>query len=549
MKRKTIIRCGSKALTVAVVEDFNGESKIVDVLCEKIIPTSDTSTAWMDAVSAALEKIPLKIRYNTDIIIPPNFEVFIKLIKIPHASNGNFKQALHFEFNHAFGGGSSQWVYDSFRPDPKSDSAYCFAMHRSFIENFIDRLLRAHVDFRYMCPEHLLNNVALRSKNKTDCLSLHIGKTVSSVSFVGKNFTHVKNFNIAGDWINRKIAEAADIEYDEAEKRKRDLATTSEDKNVSNASFIAYYLTQFAQRLHVEVKKSELYYCSRFKENPVSDVIISGNGGNYDQVLSTFGQSIAGRVVRDFDIFRDCLGSDLSDDVVYPIKQCLGAFYGAMVCLSNKNIRSVNLFSDDLQDQLIFQRNSPKYMMIIVACVLFMLLCYGFLRSNVTFLEGKKQVLIEKSEEVDRNIANYNKTYDVYSDLIGGIDSIKSIYDGQSSMIDMLNDLQNVVLDIGYAWIDSFNWKNIYISSKTNLSTLGTSDPKLIKITVKRFFENGFTGEKEQQDVVDSLIFKISNLKFVEKIDTVLLEASTDKILKISFNIILKRECGVFFNE
>lgn len=551
MKKKTIIRCGSKSLTAAVFQDFNGVPKIVDVISIKLEPKSDSEEDWLLSLSGALEKIPLNVRYNTEIVVPPNSDVFIKLIKIPHSSSLNFKQALQFEFNHAFRGGTNEWVYDVFQPNEQSDSAYCFAMHRIFIEKFLDCLLRAHVDFKYLCPEHLLNNFALKSKGIYDAVCVHIGKKSSAVTFVGKRFSHVKNINIAGDWINHKISEAADVDYDVAEKRKLDLAVGSSEKNITDSSFIVYYLTQFAQSLYSEIKKSELYYCSRFAEAPVSTVVISGNGGNYEQVNAVFKEKLKGNVISDFSIFSDCLDESLTDDKKNIIKQCIGAFYGGALCLFLQNMQPVNLFSDDLQDQLIFQRNSPRYMILIITFVIFMLLCFKFLSKNVAFLEDKKISLIEKSKAADRNITNYNEMLVSYSSVIKGIDNLKQVFDSQSEWINIFAQVQNVMAKAGNTWINEIDWCDYMprVSKKNISQDSCIKSDRSFKLTLKRFNDQKNSGESSVKNIINSLISDIENLSFVSSVRDVQLNKESDEILQISFEIVLKEKFGVFSNE
>ena len=542
MKKRTIIRCGSKVLTAAVLQDFNGIPRIVDVISVELTPKSDSSDDWLVAVGEALEKIPVHVRYNTEIVVPPNFEVFVKLIKIPHSNSLNFKQALQFEFNHAFRGGVDEWVYDVFQPNKKSDSAYCFAMHRLFVEKFLDCLLRAHVDFNYLCPEHLLNNFALKSKGIHDAVCIHIGKKVSAVTFVGKQFSHVKNISIAGDWINNKISEAADIEYDAAEKRKLDLALDSAGKDVNDSSFIIYYLTQFAQTLSSEIKKSELYYYSRFAELPITKIIVSGNGGNYEQVNSIFEEKLKCSVISDFSIFSDCLDSSLADDKRNLIKQCLGAFYGGALCLFSKDMTTVNLFSEDLQDQLVFQRNSPRYMVLVITFVVFMMLCFKFLASNVVFLEDKKLAFIEKSKECDRNIENYNKMFSAYSCITQGIDSLKQVFDTQAMWINVFSQLQNVMSKAGNTWIDQFEWRDCapHIAKNNNAQASGSASSKSIKLTLKHFNDKNFSTENAVKCAVDSLMLDIGKMDFASIVKDVQLKKESDEILQISFEIVLK---------
>ena len=218
MSEHVIMRCGANAISVAKV---TRDCIITDVSFYSITNDPigiDDAAEWLKLFAQAINKIPKNIRRSISFVIPPNKHTVISYINIPDVTDKSKKEAFQFECNGLFPGGKDEWDWDIYQPFDGSNYAYVFGIRHTFAEQFVDILLRNKIQFKYIYPEVLLNNIAVKQ-----CLNIagsvivaNVGSQVSVLSCLSHSAEYLRNVSISSSDLTRTIADAQKISIEQS---------------------------------------------------------------------------------------------------------------------------------------------------------------------------------------------------------------------------------------------------------------------------------------------------------------------------------------------
>jgi hypothetical protein len=458
MKDNVIMRCGTNFVTLVM---FNDSGVFTDAISYPIHHDGSGDEAWLTALSHTIDGIPSDFRFNTLLVIPPNNNIFVKCVELPEVSSDNCNQALKFEFKRNFPGNEEDWIWDTCNHEIGGNWAFIVAMQRIFAERLLDVLLRRKVNFSYLCPEVVLNAIAMQeqAKNFENTMLLHIGSNSSLIAINGKDSRqHIRIIPLAFDWVDEQISASQKIPQKDARKIKLDYAQNL-SQSASGLTFVTYYIKQFANKIQQELKRSELFFCKTFKQAAVRKIVMSGKGVDivtFLEIMSEFNSNatieIAGKSVS--GSYQAAMGEDkqriLSNNVF--------AYVGAVSCILTNTTKLINLFSENFKNQISFQRRHPSYMAAMVTVIFASILGLKLLLQQVSLLESKKFALEAKLRESTIDSQKYHEAITSERKIRDSIVKIKGALYSQDAWINLFNDLHQSIKILKTSWIDSVTW-------------------------------------------------------------------------------------------
>ncbi|MDR0595652.1 MAG: hypothetical protein LBF94_03115 [Puniceicoccales bacterium] len=533
MRNSVIMRCGTNYVALAM---FNDKGKFTNALSYPIRHSGSGDEEWLAALSKTIEGISADLKLNTILVIPPNNKIFVKYLELPEVEKDNYRQALKFEFQRNFPGNEEEWIWDTYHHQEKNNGAFVVAMQRIFAERLLDVLLRQKVNFSYLCPEIVLNAIALQEyvKDSQNTMLLHIGSETSLISVNGKNAHHMRVIQLAFDWVDDQISNSQQIPAPDARKIKLEYVQKL-SQSPAGLTFITYYIKQFANKMQQELKRSELFFCRTFGQSPVKRIILSGKCVdivtfsdvivelNTDTKVETVGKMM-------LEIFDKSLNEAKRDILSHNIF----AYLGANLCISKDRTSLINLFSEDFKNQISFQRRHPIYMAAMVIIVFASILGLKLLSQKVNLLELKKLALEARLRESSLDTQKYNEAIMTERKLRDSIVKIKGALYSQDTWINLFNDLQQSIKFLKTSWIESFKW---------NDSTDGEGRD-VVHVVVKIFMNEQRQFDDISNDIEQFLTSLKESRDIVETANTVISPAE-NSVLTFSFDIKLNQNSQI----
>jgi hypothetical protein len=524
------MRCGAKSVVLVEADgggtilsasayemDFNSE---IDILTEE----------WLHAFAKAVALIPKKIRKRVQLVIPPNNEVFVRHVHIPDVTEKSAGEAFRFECEREFVGGNADWCFDIYHMNGRINHAFAMAIHKTFLDRIVDILLRNGVHFSYVCPEILLNTIALNGcvEAPMNSMLVHIGATSSYVSCIGSDAEYFRTLPISGMVLNRTICDARKVSAARADELQLEFLGQGDSEN---RVFMTYYAKQFAQKLRQEIKKSELFYCRTFGQNPIGRLYLTGSRCGLYRYFKTEDDV---ELIEMFDSMKGRIGGGVTAGEIDILRDNIGTFIGAANCLRENRKDVLNLFAVDFSDQVEFQRQHVSYLLILVVISLLTLAGLKILKKDVIDLSTKRDMLSARMLEIDVDVARYAEVLREKTESHEFIKNAKLTIASQVAWAGILNELQAKIKALRMAWIDSLSW---------NTKKDGNGRDK-ISLVVKMFVVDDAAKSAANErisDFIESLgdgaIGTIENVKMLQ---------ANKYVLSFSFDIAIREQSGIF---
>ncbi|MDR1433489.1 MAG: hypothetical protein LBI61_04115 [Puniceicoccales bacterium] len=529
MGGNVVMRCGMDSVVLAEVDGSGGLSNVQSYAVAFDRERGNTED-WLQAFAKTVTGIAKETRQKIALIIPPNSEIFIKHLKIPELGEKSAREAFRFECEHAFPGGSEEWSWDIYQTGEQTTHAFGVAIRRVVSERIIDILISNKIQFSYICPEIFLNTVAIQ--NYTDSpqnsMVVHIGNASAYLTCIGSNVEYFRVLPIAGSHLTKTIAEAQKLSEARAESLQVEFL---ENPANENRTFMAYYAKQFSQKLRQELKKSELFYCRTFKQNPTAKLYITGSRG---KLYEFFKAEEGAEVVDMFEALKNSIGTCIGEAEIDLIKRNIGAFVGAAYCLKNGQAKPLNLFSADFSDQVEFQRQHLGYLLVMVLLTLAALTGLKVLTKDAINLGSAKAAMEAKLFETNIDIARYSAAREARDEVKAFIENTKAALDSQAAWVDFLNDLQLGLQALQTAWIESFTWVD---------KTDGTGATN-VEIVAKMLFVDD--ASKFANGKIEKFISSLAEMKGVEHVGNIRTLARNGHSLSFAFDLALRKQSEIF---
>lgn len=524
MSEHVIMRCGANAISVAKV---TRDCIITDVSFYSITNDPigiDDAAEWLKLFAQAINKIPKNIRRSISFVIPPNKHTVIGYINIPDVTDKSKKEAFQFECNGLFPGGKDEWAWDVYQPFDGSNYAYVFGIRHTFAEQFVDILLRNKIQFKYIYPEVLLNNISVKQ-----CLNIagsvivaNVGSQVSVLSCLSHSAEYLRNVSISSSDLTRTISDAQKISIEQSVRLQDEFFGGKEN---DNSALMAYYIKQFIQRLSQEIKRSELFYCRTFQQSPVSTIILTGKARKLcrhfrhdDNVNIIDVSEISSRYIAISD-------HEKSEH----IKENICSFIGAAYCINNKRTNFLNSLVSNFVNQSEFQRQNIGYLLLAVAVTLIELTALKICSKDVLALEVEKEALSAKLVEMNTDSIRFREASNAAKKYHQFIHGVKMSFDSQAEWSKILHILQSKIAELKTAWIDSMEWNDENVGNGR----------QCIHFVMKQWIED--PGMKKQyNDCLESFIEKLSDNDIIDHVENLAIDDDDDTVISLSFDVILR---------
>jgi hypothetical protein len=523
------MRCGTNYVTLVA---FNGDRKFTEALSYPICHDGSGDEAWLAALSKAIDGIPSDFRLNTALVIPPNNKIFVKYLELPEVERDNHRQAIKFEFQRNFPGNEEEWIWDTYHREAADRGAFVVAMQRIFAERLLDILLKRKVNFSYLCPEIILNVIALqeRTEGLQNTMLLHIGSETSLISINGKGAQYMRVVPVAFDWVDNQISTSQQIPVPDARKIKLEYVQKLSQNSVG-LTFVAYYIRQFVGKMQQELKRSELFFCRTFGQAPVTKIVISGKCveiATFSDVLSELNASTKIEIANQLagDVFDSLLDGGKRNILLHNIF----AYIGASSCILGHRTKLINLFSENFKNQISFQRRHPSYMAAMVTLVFASILGFKLLSQQVKLLEFKKLALEAKLRESTLDAQKYHEAIASEHRLRDSMVNIKHCLYSQNAWIGLLSDLQQSIKFLRTSWIDSLKWSDSV-----------DHDSYVIHVVVKMFLDE----QRESDEIannIEQFLASLEQSSSVAKTMGTVISPAENNILTFSFDIRLAQD-------
>ncbi|MDR2737792.1 MAG: hypothetical protein LBB18_02505 [Puniceicoccales bacterium] len=523
-----VVRCGARSIILAEIDEdgaiLSAESRSVDVGSD----IEYSSEAWLQAFAKTVAQLPKKTRKRIVLITPPNVEVFIKQLRIPEVTEKSVQEAFRFECEHEFPGGAEEWCWDIYQAKNQNQCALGIAIRRAFSERFVDVLIRNKIQISYICPEILLNTVAVQNNvdSAANSIVLHVGEYSSHLACLGDNVEYFRMLPVAAGHLTKTVAELQKISISQAEKLQSEFM---ENKESENRAFMTYYAKQFVQKLNQELKKSELFYCRTFRQPPTTKLYLTGHKRKLYSLLSSDDRNM--KIIDLFDVLKKNIAPGVSGEEVEIIGQSIGTFVGAAHCLRNKQTGLLNLFSADFSNQVDFQRQHLGYLLVFIAFTLLALTGMKALKKDVLSLATKKTELEAKLLEASIDTARYEELSKERTELRAFIENTKFAFYSQYAWADLFNEIQSKIEILETAWIESLSWED----------RKDDGDHDRIKVLAKMLVIDD-VAKKSAGELVENFIKSIGKMDSADGLDNVHIYQHDENILAFSFDIRLKQQ-------
>lgn len=523
MSEHVIMRCGANVISVAKV---TRDCVVTDASFYSITDNPvgvDDAAEWLELFAQAVNKIPKNIRRSVSFVIPPNKHVVVSYINIPDVTDKNKKEAFQFECSGLLPGGKDEWEWDIYQPFDGSNYAYVFGIRHLFAEQFIDILLRNKIQFKYICPEVLLNNIAVKQYfNIAGSVTVaNVGSQTSVLSCLSHSAEYLRSIPMSASDLTRTISDAQKISAEQSVKLQDEFFSGTE---TDNSALMAYYTKQFIQRLNQEIKRSELFYCRTFQQVPVSTIILTGKARklcryfrNDDNISVIDVSEMSSRYIAISD-------ADKSEQ----IKDDICSFVGAAYCINNKKTNFLNGLVSNFVNQSEFQRQNIGYLLLAVAVTLVELTVLKICSKDVLALEVEKEALSAKLVEMNTDSIRLREASDAAKKYHKFIHGVQMSFDSQAEWSNLLHVLQSHVESLKTAWIDSMEWNDDKVGNGR----------QCIHFVMKQWMEDSGR-QKEYYDHLERFIEKLSNNDMIDHVENLSID-DDGNVVSLSFDTILR---------
>jgi Tfp pilus assembly PilM family ATPase len=521
--------CEASGITVAIVDGRLNITHAESYAIRTDETSSNISIIWLSEFEKAVARIPKQIRKRITLVIPPSEEVFIKYLQVPDVTNNSLKEAFRFECEREFPGGADEWSWDIYQTKKQSDRAFGIAINRAFLERFVDILIRHGIKFLYICPEILLNAVAVAKcvDSSADSMLLCVKDLSSHAVCIGNDAEYFRTLPIAALHLNRTIADAQKISPQKAEEMQLEFL---ENQDNENRTLMTYYVKQFAQKLRQELKKSELFYCRTFRQNPTAKLYLTGRKS---KLYALFKSEENAETVDLSDALALHIGENVKDDERKIICGNIGVFIGGAYCLANGVTNVLNLFSNDFSRQIEFQRKHLGWLLIFIAMTLMAMTWLKILKKDTLELETKKAALEAKLAETSVDITRFNALSSERNELYGFIKNAKLSLHSQWAWSELFGNLQAMIGALETAWVESLLW----IDKKN-----GENDR--INIVAKLLTVGGET-KQAADEKIENFFSSVRNINCIDRVENITMAMQTPNILMFSFDAVLKEQSEI----
>ncbi|MDR1595316.1 MAG: hypothetical protein LBR91_00080 [Puniceicoccales bacterium] len=529
MVSSVVMRCGLGSIVLCEIGN-NGTLLHATAYAIKFDGEQNDTDGWLRAFATAVARIPKNIRKRITFIVPPNREIFTKHLEIPDLEGKGIKEAFRFECEHEFPGGSEAWCWDIYQTKAQTTRAFAVAIRRTVYERIIDALISNKIQFSHICPEILLNTIAIQNcaEAPQDSMIVHLGKTSSYLSCIGNGVEYFRMLPIAGAQLTKTIAESQKVSIAAADALQSEFLKNLENEN---RTFMMYYAKQFSQKLRRELKRSELFYCRTFKQNPTVKLYLTGCGCC---LYKFFKGEDSTEIVDVFDKLKDNIDPEMSDDEIDLIRWNIGAFVGAAYCLKNKQAKFLNLFSADFSDQVEFQRQHFGYLLVAVLITLATLTWLKVLKRDIVHFDAERAALRAKLLETNVDIDRYDDLDKERSKLNEFIRNAKTSLYSQAAWMTLLSELQNKVAALKTAWVESLKWGDRKDGTDNNVIAV---DAKML------FFDKN--EKKSANERIAKFLESLGSLPAVVSVNGLNIGAQGDNVVSFSFVLTLGNQSEI----
>jgi Tfp pilus assembly PilM family ATPase len=524
------MHCGMESITVVEVDGRGIFVKIAAYAIQSEEDLQENVVGWLRAFAKAVSQIPRATKRRITLVVPPNDQVFIKHIQIPEVTEKGIQEAFKFECEHDFPGGTNEWCLDIYRNNSQSNHALGVAIPRVVSEQIVDILIRNKIDFSYICPEIVLNTIAIQkyTDSPINSMLVHMGENSSYLACIGNGAEYFRSIPITGIHLIKTIVESQKVS---CEKAKLLLSEFFINRENENHAFMTYYLKQFSQKLRQEIKKSELFYCRTLRQYPIAKLYLTGSES---YLYDAFNTAKDMEIVNVFDIFKHQFACNLGEEEMVLVKNNMGVFVGAVYCLNSKQVQPLKLFSVDFSNQIEFQRQNFGYLLIVIVMTLALLTGLKILKKDAINLETKKFQLEAKLLEVNTDIIRYGEAHEEHEALHSFITDAKSSLYSQAAWASLFNELQCKMGDLKTAWIESLTW----VDKKDD------NGNDKIKVSAKIWISDGET-KKLINKIIEKLISSLGEIEGIDRIENIQMSLANGDILPFSFDIVLGQQSEI----
>ncbi|MDR1457563.1 MAG: hypothetical protein LBI47_01795 [Puniceicoccales bacterium] len=530
MANNVVMHCGMESITLVEIDNLGIFVKVEAYAIQSEEDLKENIEVWLRAFAKAVSQIPKATKKRITLVVPPNDQVFIKHIQIPEVTEKSIQEAFKFECEHDFPGGTNEWCLDIYRSNDQSNYALGVAIPKAVSEQIVDILIRNKIDFSYICPEIVLNTIAIQkyTDSPTNSMLVHMGENSSYLTCIGDDAEYFRSIPITGIHLIKTIAESQKVSFEKAKLLLSEFFSNQEDEN---HAFMTYYLKQFYQKLRQEIKKSELFYCRTLRQYPIAKLYLTGSES---YLYDAFNTEKDMEIINMFDTFKGKFACKLRDEEGMLVKNNMGVFVGAVYCLTSKQVQPLKLFSVDFSNQIEFQRQHFGYLLVFIVITLAALTGLKILKKDAINLETKKSQLEAKLLEVNADIIRYEESREENGVLHSFITDAKLSLYSQAAWADLFNELQCKMESLQTAWIESFAWAD---KKEDN-------DKNRIKVSAKIWINDGET-KKLINKTIENLISSLGEIEGIDHIENVQMSLANGDILPFSFDIILGQQSEI----
>ncbi len=535
MKDYVVMRCGTTRITFIT---FNDRGIFTDAVSFSIPQHKNNDAAWLKAFSLTLDQVPKTLREEVLLVIPPSANVFTKYIVLPDVERSKYHEALQFEFCRNFPGSPTDWIWESYKLNQKSNDTFILAMPSGFTELFFDALIRKKVKFSYLCPEILLIQSALQkyTTQKENTILAHIGGATTLFSVNNKNAQYIRIVPLASEWINEQIANSQQISLSDANKIKEEqLQKLNNDSHA--ASFIKYYVRQFAQKFQQELKRSELFFCRTFNQTQTTKILLSGIFStikDFTNIIHELNPNSEIQPITEL-IPQNIFSKFLDDEKRAILSRNILTYIGTSDVVIHNRTKVLNLFADTFKHQITFQRRHPSYMATMIIIIFATILGLKLTKQKFFLLKSQKLAIEAKLRESIIDTQKYNETIAAEKRIRESIIQIKNALYSQDDWLNIFDHLQQSIKGLNHAWIDSFNWNNFQQNEENNIIH-----------TVVKIFINDNTDQSTYSRKIQSFIESVKNCSLIQNVNNIIISEIENSVLSFSFDIELNTNSKIF---
>jgi Tfp pilus assembly PilM family ATPase len=524
------MHCGMESITLVEIDGRGIFVKVESYAIQSKEDLKENVMGWLRAFAKAVSQIPKATKKRITLIVPPNDQVFIKHIQIPEVTEKSIQEAFKFECEHNFPGGTREWCLDIYWNNDQTNHALGIAIPRAVSEQMVDILIRNKIDFSYICPEIVLNTIAIQkyADSPMNSMLVYMGENSSYLTCIGNGAEYSRSIPITGIHLIKTITESQKVSFEKAKLLLLEFFSNQKDEN---RAFMTYYLKQFSQKLRQEIKKSELFYCRTLKQHPIKKLYLTGNESYLYDAFNTAKDMV---IINMFDTFKHKFTCSLREEEIVLVKNNIGVFIGAVYCLNSKQVQPLKLFSVDFSTQIEFQRQNFGYLLIFIVITLALLTGLKILKKDAINLETKKSQLEAKLLEVNADIIRYEEAHAEHEILRSFIVGAKLSLYSQAAWADLFNEIQCKMEHLKTAWIESLTW-----ADKKD----GNGDNK-IKVSAKIWINNGET-KRLINKIIEELISSLGEIKGIDHIENIQMSLANGDILPFSFDVILGQQSEI----